>query len=157
MFTEYRWEAHHLIPIESMDKMGTLKSNVVLAGWDINHEINGMALPADRPDIAIHHLQLHEGSHPATYTKPIKDKLAIIEDDYEDMCHGTTDTSAQLTVTIELNALSRTAEQKIVAIRQLKPSSCWQLHSTSMTDYKWALAEYSRREARHFKLPPGQR
>jgi hypothetical protein len=73
------------------------------------------------------------------------------------MCHGTTDTSAQLTVTIELNALSRTAEQKIVAIRQLKPSSCWQLHSTSMTDYKWALAEYSRREARHFKLPPGQR
>ncbi len=157
VFTDYRWEAHHLIPIEQMDKMGTLKSNAVLSGWNINHEINGMGLPADKPDIAIHRLQLHNGSHHGRYTKPITDKLTVIEDDFEDMCHGKTDTSLQLTLILELNALSRTAEQKIVAIRQQKAASCWELHSTSLADYKWSVAEHARRKRRHDRLPPDQR
>ena len=153
-FTNYQWEAHHLIPIEQMDKMGTLKDNSKLAGYNINHEKNGMGLPGDKIDIAIHRLQLHQGSHCGKYTQPITDKLKKIEKDYANKCQGMTDTSMQLTVIQELDALSRTAEQKIVAIRT---GACWELHTTSKADYKWALAEYERRKKKHFKLPPDQR
>jgi A nuclease family of the HNH/ENDO VII superfamily with conserved AHH len=156
-FTDYRWEAHHLIPVEQMDKTGTLKDNAKLAGYNINHVKNGMGLPTDKIDIAIHRLQRHKGSHCGKYTNPVSLKLQKIEKAYEKACQGTTDTSLQLTLIIDLDALSRTAEQKVVAIRQQVSGACWELHTDSMTLYKWALTEYDRRKQKHVKLPPGKR
>jgi hypothetical protein len=156
-FTEYRWEAHHLIPIEQMGKTSTLKKNAELSGWDINSAVNGMGLPGDEMDIAIHHLQLHEGSHCGKYTNPVKNALTQIEQDFENMCHGKTDTSMQLMLNLELDALSRRAEQKILAIRQGSGTGCWELHTTSLAKYKKVLITYAQRKALNATLPPNKR
>ena len=58
-----------------MENTSTLKENAKLAGWYINAVTNGMFLPADEMDIAIHQLKQHKGSHCAKYTNPIKDEL----------------------------------------------------------------------------------
>ena len=130
-FTEYRWEAHHLIPVELLGDTTTLKANIKQSGWDIDNLKNGMGLPKDEMDIAIHHLQQHDGSHWGKYTTPIKEDLEDIERDFENICHGKVDTTMQLMLNLELDALSRKAEQKILAIRQGNGSSCWPLHGQS--------------------------
>ena len=153
-FTDYRWEAHHLIPIDQMSRTSTLKKNAVLSGWDIDAAVNGMGLPGDRMDIAIHHLQLHEGSHWAKYTTPIKDGLRDLEKDFANMCHEKTDEKQQVLLNVELDALARRCVQKILAIRN-NPAGCWPLHSTSVAKYAATLLEYQQRKALNATLPPG--
>jgi hypothetical protein len=150
-FTEYRLEAHHLVPIKQVDETSTLKSNAVLAGWDIDALVNGMLLPADSMDIAIHHLQVHEGSHGPKYTMPITRSLEKIEEDFENMCHGKSDTAAQSVLKEELEALSSKAQRRILAIRG-NTGNCWELHSSSLVAFRTALSEYARRKVLNAKL-----
>ena len=114
----YRMEAHHIIPLEQMSSTSTLKDNAVLAGWDINHISNGMLMPRDEMDVALHLLQQHNGSHPGSYTDPVGDGLAGLEDAYEDACQGKEDVASQLALGEDLMVVSRGILGRILAIRQ---------------------------------------
>jgi hypothetical protein len=149
-FTEYRLEAHHLVPIKQVAETGTLKTNAILAGWDIDALVNGMLLPADSMDIAIHHLQKHDGSHGPKYTSSITRSLEKIEEDFENICHGKSDITAQSALKVELDALSHKAQKRILAIRG-NPGACWELHSTSLVSFRDALTEYARRKVLNSK------
>jgi hypothetical protein len=152
-FFAYRIQAHHLIPIKQMGKTSTLKANAKLAGYDIDDMINGMFLPQDWMDMAIHRLQQHNTSHGPKYTAPISRELREIEQAYEKMCQGTKDISSQMMIVQELNALSLFAEQKILAIRH--GGACWPLNKNTQSRYRSALLEYQRRKALNAKLPKG--
>jgi hypothetical protein len=141
----YRVEAHHLIPIEQMAETTTLKENAVLAGWDINAIMNGSFHPRDDMDVAVHELQQHHGSHCGDYTKPIKDRLRKIEKTFETICHGKQTSDAQLTLALELTAVSTKALRMILGIRSSPSSRFWKLHNDSLTVYKTSLSEYERR------------
>lgn len=146
-FTDYRLQAHHLIPIKQMGGTNTLKSNAVLAGWDIDALANGMLLPQDGMDMAIHELQQHHGSHCAKYTTPIRNELRDVEKAFAHICRGTSDTSVQEMLRMELDAISALATDKILGIRNQIPGQFWELHNGSLTTFKAALAEYARRKA----------
>jgi hypothetical protein len=146
-FTDYQVEAHHLVPIDQMSKTSTLKSNAILAGWNIDDIKNGIMLPKQEIDIAIHELQQHSGSHPASYTAPIMDELKSIEQAYEDICEETEDVNLQLTLNVELDALSALATDKILGMRQHAGGNYWALHNSSVQSFKDAIAEYARRRA----------
>jgi A nuclease family of the HNH/ENDO VII superfamily with conserved AHH len=146
-FTQYRLQAHHLIPVKQMGKTGTLKSNAVLAGWDIDALANGMFLPQDAMDMAIHALQQHQGSHCSKYTVPIGNELRDLEKAFAHICRGTSDTEIQQMLKMELDAISALATDKILGIRTQSPGAFWELHNGSLTAFKAALAEYARRKA----------
>jgi len=147
-FTEYRIQAHHLIPVDELQRTGTLKSNAILAGWDIDALENGMFLPRDKMDIAIHELQQHSGSHCGKYTAPIRELLREIEKDSEKACHGMNSTNLQVSlVKDELEALSAEARDRILAIRGQQPGQFWELHNNSLVTFTSVLIEYARRKA----------
>lgn len=146
-FKEYRLQAHHLIPIKQMSQTTTLKSNAVLAGWDIDALGNGMLLPQDEMDMAIHELQQHQGSHGAKYTAPIGDELRDLEKAFAHICRGTSDTEIQQMLKMELDAIAALATDKILGIRTQIAGQFWELHNGSLTAFKAALAEYARRKA----------
>ncbi len=147
-FKEYRVQAHHLVTVEQMNNSGTLKNNTVLSGWDIDALKNGIFLPQDSMDIAIHNLQQHCGSHCSKYTKPIADELESIENDYEKACQGKESTSYQESLANELDALSAKATNMILNIRYHDKEGVkhWPLHNNSLANYISVLKEYRRRK-----------
>jgi hypothetical protein len=145
----YRIEAHHIIPVEQVSSTSTLKDNAVLAGWDINHVSNGMCMPKDEMDVALHRLQQHNGSHPGSYTQPVGDALQTLEDAYQDACLDKEDVATQLALGEALAMLSRTVCGKILAIRQYRTVvDHLPLHNDSLTVYLGAVRTLEERRQR---------
>jgi len=148
----YRIEAHHIIPVEQVQSTSTLKENAVLAGWDINHVSNGMLMPRDEMDVALHLLQQHNGSHPGAYTKPIGDRLQDIEQLYEDACQDKEDAATQLALGQALLMLSNVLRGKIVAIRQQAGGVDYMgLHHDSLTVFRGAIQTLEHRRQRYMQ------
>lgn len=144
----YRIEAHHLIPVEKMGATTTLKVNAKLAGWDIDDVSNGIMLPADSADVAIHELQQHDGSHCSSYTTPIKDILAEIEQRYETACHGKESPDFSRNLKAVLSATSAKIRRKILAIRRhASGSAFWPLHNNSLVVFKDSVGTHCARSA----------
>ena len=146
----YRLEAHHIVPVAQVEGTSTLKDNAVLAGWDINDISNGMLMPRDEMDVALHLLQQHNGSHPGSYTKPIKDRLKTIEEVYENVCQDKEDVAAQLALGQALQLLSNALRGKIVAIRQHASGVDYlKLHRDSLTVFRSAVHTLEDRRRRY--------
>lgn len=147
---DYRLQAHHIIPVEQIASTGTLKDNAALAGWDINGLSNGMLLPRDEADVALHLLQQHNGSHPGGYTKPISDYLESLEKSYKDACQDMEDVSVQLMLASELEQLSDHIRGQIIAIRQHAHGADYLgVHSDSLSVYTQAVQTWHDRRARY--------
>jgi A nuclease family of the HNH/ENDO VII superfamily with conserved AHH len=61
---EYHTQKHHLLSVKLFGKVADLSHNAKLAGYDVNHQNNGVCLPSYVVDIARHDLQCHRGNHP---------------------------------------------------------------------------------------------
>lgn len=145
----YRVEAHHLIPVEVVSKTSTLKNqNLKLCGWDINDVSNGIFLPKDALDVALHLLQQHNGSHPATYTDPITVLLKEIELSYKRACQGAEDVSHQLSLNDTMKLASQRVRAKILAIR-LPCTEFWGVHTNSKQVYEMAIGTWEARRAQY--------
>lgn len=146
----YRVEAHHILPVEQLDSTSTLKDNAVLAGWDINGVSNGMLLPKDEADVALHLLQQHNGSHPGAYTSPIADLLDDIENAYAEVCQGKEDVALQLALAEQLKQASVFVQTRILGIRQQASGvEFWGLHLNSLSVYTSAVRTLEDRRQRY--------
>ena len=144
---KYQTQAHHLVPTTCVKQTGTLKENLVLAGYDCDGQRNGFLLPKHAIDMALHDLQQHLGNHPGDYMGPIKKELATIETEFEDACEdqeGTDATHIQLMILKRMDALADKARGKIENIR--KGSSFWPLRSDTATAYPDAQKDYKTRQ-----------
>lgn len=148
----YRLEAHHIIPVEQVKSTSTLKENAVLAGWDINHISNGMLMPRDEMDVALHLLQQHNGSHPGSYIQPIAEQLECIEQFYENACQDKEDVSMQLGLGQALLLLSNALRGKIVSIRQHASGVDFMgLHLDSLAVFQGAIRTLEDRRQRYME------
>ncbi|WP_426752909.1 AHH domain-containing protein [Myxococcus sp. Y35] len=148
----YRIEAHHILPVETVESTSTLKDNAVLAGWDINDLSNGMMLPKDEMDVALHRLQQHNGSHPGSYTKPINERLQSIEEFYENACQDKEDVAMQLALGQALQMLSNTVRDKIVNIRQHASGKDYMgLHLDALVVFRSAVQTLEDRRQRYME------
>ncbi|MBZ4421356.1 AHH domain-containing protein [Myxococcus sp. RHSTA-1-4] len=148
----YRIEAHHILPVETVESTSTLKDNAVLAGWDINHISNGMLMPKDEMDVALHLLQQHNGSHPGSYTGPVGAALSEIEDAYQDACQGKEDVAIQLALAQALEVVSNSVRGKILGIRQHASGVDYLgLHLDSLTVFRNAVHTLEERRQRYME------
>lgn len=82
----YRFQRHHVIPVEVFKNISDLKTNLGLLGYNINiHSENGICLPFRPQDLVWHHLQFHRGSHPA-YTTIVQSKVQKIMNECGQYC-----------------------------------------------------------------------
>jgi hypothetical protein len=148
----YRLEAHHIIPVEQVEGTSTLKDNAVLAGWDINEVANGMLMPRDEMDVALHLLQQHNGSHPGSYTTPVGLALHEIEEVYQDACQDKEDVAMQLGLGQALKIVSNALRRKILAIRQHASGvDPMELHNDSLTVFRCAVHTLEDRRRRYME------
>lgn len=74
----YKFQRHHVIPVEAIKNLPILKNNLDLLGYDINIQAeNGISLPFRPKDLVWHDLQFHRGSHPA-YTSIVETRIRAI-------------------------------------------------------------------------------
>lgn len=148
----YRLQAHHIVPVEQVSSTSTLKDNAVLAGWDINALPNGMMLPQDSADVALHLLQQHNGSHPSSYTNKVSDRLKAIQKQYENACQNKEDVSVQFMLTSALQQLSDELRRQIIAIRNHANGAKYLgIHSNSLSVYTQAVQTWHDRRARYIE------
>lgn len=149
---EYKVQAHHLIPTTLLKETTTLKSNLVLVGYDCDAKSNGMILPQFQMDVPVHQLPSHWGNHPADYMTPIRNELRQIEILADGICSVDVDgtMTSQKRTSQAVEALSNRARAKILAIRTGK--NFWPLRTHALEEYNEALREYARREALYNKL-----
>jgi hypothetical protein len=150
--SEYKVQAHHLIPTALLKETTTLKSNLVLVGYDCDAQSNGMVLPEFQMDVPLHQLPSHRGNHPADYMTPIRNELRQIEILADGICSVDVDgtMTSQKRTSQAVEALSNRAKAKILAIRAGK--NFWPLRTHALEEYNEALREYARREQLYNKL-----
>jgi hypothetical protein len=145
----YYFEAHHLIPSTLLKQMGTLKDNLILSGYKVDHKNNGRILPGQHMDQPLHKLPRHRGSHPGDYMNPIKKRLDQIEKYYDGICKNDAagNLKPQLAVIKVLDNLSQRADSMIMNIPKPR-AKCWPLRSNSKSEFAEAEKSYQERMKR---------
>ena len=148
----YQFEAHHLVPSTLLKKTKTLKKNLILIGYKVDHKNNGLILPKHHMDQPIHKLPRHRGSHPADYMNPIKKRLDEIEEFFDGICENDAagNLKPQLAVIKVLDNLSQRAETMVLNIRKSN-AKFWPLRSEAKAEFAHAEAKYQICIERHKK------
>jgi hypothetical protein len=130
-----------------------LKDNCKLIGYLVDHKHNGLILPKQEEDQPLHQLPAHRGNHPAAYYTPIRDRLKQLQKDFDGICAEDTtgDLQPQEALIGELDALSREAEGKILALRT-PGAPFWPLRTNAAAEFPAAEADYLVRLAKYKAL-----
>jgi len=84
--TNYKYQRHHVLPVEVFKSIVPMRKNLILLGYDINvFQENGICLPFRPEDMMWHDLQCHRGSHPI-YTGKVEKRVQKIMDQCGQYC-----------------------------------------------------------------------
>lgn len=82
----YKYQRHHVLPVEVFQNIKPMKKNLKLLRYDINvFAENGICLPFRPQDMMWHDLQCHRGSHPE-YTAIVEQRVQDIMNECGQFC-----------------------------------------------------------------------